>query len=202
MRNVPFGLLMILAVSLACNGTAATTTPGADTVVDAPDATLTPETDATPAETNTPEPDLGNWKVGEEVNPLDDSRTVLLRLDADEKVKGWIGSSRPMLIIQCVQGETGAFFRLGTQASVEGIYQKHTIQLRIDADPATEVQAHEGSEGDTLFMPDGQAFAASLIGRETLVFGFTPFEASPATTTFQLAGLEEAFKPLREACGW
>lgn len=202
MRRILFGLLVLVAVTVACGETATTTTPGADTAADAPDATLAPETTEEVDVTDTPEPDLGNWEVAQEVNPLDDSQSVLIKLDADDEVKGWIGSSRPVLVIQCVGGKTGTFFRLGTQAAVEGLYQKHTIQLRIDSDPATEVQASEGTDSGTLFVPDGQAFAASLIGREALVFGFTPFEAGPQTTTFQLAGLEEAIRPLREACGW
>jgi type VI secretion system protein VasI len=41
-----------------------------------------------------------------------------------------------------------------------------------------------------------------MIGHATLLFEFVPFNSSPAMTTFDLRGLAEAVKPLREACEW
>jgi type VI secretion system protein VasI len=198
MRNVIFGFLVLAALSIACNGTTSTATPPADEADVAAGDTAAPEEPSA-----TEEPDLGNWQVSDEVNPLDDTRTVIVGLEADEKVKGWLGSSRPILMLQCKSGETSVGVKLGTQASVESAHiGKHTVQIRLDKDEATDALAIESTDSDVLLIPDGQAFAESMIGREVLTFGFTPFEAGPQVTTFTLAGLDKAIVPLREACGW
>ncbi|MCC7018122.1 MAG: hypothetical protein IT332_00110 [Ardenticatenales bacterium] len=79
---------------------------------------------------------------------------------------------------------------------------QHTVQIRLDDDPAQEITAREATESETLMFLDGQAFASSLLGRKKMVFGFTPFEAPPAVATFNLTGIDNAITPLREACGW
>lgn len=35
-----------------------------------------------------------------------------------------------------------------------------------------------------------------------LLFEFVPFNSSPAMTTFDLRGLADAIKPLKEICKW
>ena len=156
-----------------------------------------------PQPTATPKPDPGKWKVSESINEFDDSRQVILRLDAEEKVEGWIGSSRPELIIQCTEGETNVIVRLGMQASVEpSNFQKHTVRVRLDDGEAREILTSEGTDSENLFFPNGQAFAQELTEHDVMLFGFTPFEADPQSTTFILTGIADAIVPLREACGW
>ena len=41
-----------------------------------------------------------------------------------------------------------------------------------------------------------------MMQRSTLFFQFVPFHSSPVMTTFDLRGLSEAIKPLRENCRW
>lgn len=35
-----------------------------------------------------------------------------------------------------------------------------------------------------------------------MIVRFTPFNESPVTAKFNITGLEEAIKPLRDSCGW
>jgi hypothetical protein len=39
-----------------------------------------------------------------------------------------------------------------------------------------------------------------MLQSKEMVFGFTPFNANPAVTTFDLRGLENAIKPLKQVC--
>lgn len=41
-----------------------------------------------------------------------------------------------------------------------------------------------------------------MLGKEQMLTRFTPFGESAVTANFPIKGVEEAIKPLREACKW
>lgn len=41
-----------------------------------------------------------------------------------------------------------------------------------------------------------------MFGHDKMIVQITPYQKGPVTMEFTIKGLEEAIKPLREACGW
>lgn len=85
---------------------------------------------------------------------------------------------------------------------VEYGIDESTITLRIDKAPAFKLRAGKSTDGEALFLPAAVTQLKKLMGGSTLLFEFVPFNSSPQMTTFQIAGLGEAIKPVREACKW
>lgn len=164
-------------------------------------ATVTP----TPKPTNTPKPTAtpvltGKWQVETEKSSFDDSATVFLTLEANADITGPIGNYRPALLLRCKEKETEAFFDVGMQPDLEGLSDTATVRLRLDQEKAYTIQAGKSTSGNALFVHDPKPFIEQLLKHKQLVMGFTPFSAAPVETTFDLGGLDEAIKPLREAC--
>ena len=172
-----------------------------------PPATPTKEatTTPTPKPTNTPKPTAtpvltGKWQVETEKSTFDDTTTVFLTLEANADITGPVGDYRPALLLRCKEKETEAFFDVGMQPDVEGVSDTATVRLRLDQEKAYTIQAGKSTSGKALFVHDPKSFIEQLLMHQQLVMGFTPFSAAPVEMTFDLGGLTEAIKPLREAC--
>jgi len=131
------------------------------------------------------------WHVTEDLSPMDGSKTVVLALDADNQVQGWIKSTTPTLIVRCKEKATEVFVWTGTSANVEGGSDEHTVRLRLDENTPTTEHWSESSNDQSLFAPDGSGLAKQLVGARILTFEFTPFNANPAVARFSLQGLEQ-----------
>lgn len=147
---------------------------------------------------SSPDKDNGKWVVHVETNPLDDSKTVLLTLTADtgatrlgEKVE---------LVLRCKSRKTEVFIiwndYLGSGFSTD-------VTWRVGDSPATTAEWDISTSNESTFYPyDAIAFIGQLIGVSRLVAQVTPYNESPITAVFDLRGLANAVRPLREACGW
>ena len=74
--------------------------------------------------------------------------------------------------------------------------------MRFDKEKAMKYHTSKSTDGEALFFGQSIGLIKKMIGHATLLFEFVPFNSSPAMTTFDLRGLAEAVKPLREACEW
>jgi type VI secretion system protein VasI len=165
---------------------------------------------------------LGKWKVSESKSPMDDSKTVVLSLDADNNIHGPLGDKRPTLIIRCQEKKTKVYVVTGMAASVEEGYDggpshEHKVGLRFDSNAARYEFWNESTADDALFA-DTEAYgmrtkiefpagplvllAKELAKAKTLTFQFTPFNGNPQVATFDLRGSETHIGRVAEACGW
>jgi hypothetical protein len=133
---------------------------------------------------------------------MDGSKTVVLSNDAENDIDVWLGSERPSLIVRCQEGRTDAYVVTGTAASVEYDTDSHTVRLRFDEAGPTTQHWGESTDHQALFAPNGRSLAKQMRGATTLVFQFTPFNASPATAKFNVRGLDKHLGLVAEACGW
>ncbi len=148
-------------------------------------------------------PPGSKWRVSTEVSKIDDSTTVVLELRADSSISGWPGKTfTPSLIIRCKERRTEAYFVTGMASMVESASGGATVTLRLDKNPAFKLRASNSTSGDALFLPAAVAQLQKFMAGSTLLFEFVPFNSSAEMTTFQIAGLADAIKPLREACKW
>lgn len=166
-------------------------------------ATATPAATRTPVPTYTPTPPPigGKWRVTIESSSFDDSPLVVLSLRAERPVEGFLESYLPTLILRCQEREIDAYIVTGMTADLErGNSDGATVRIRLDDRPAEKLNTGRSTDDKALFFANAVEFISRLEQSERLLFGFTPFNASPTETSFDLRGLGEVLPQLREAC--
>lgn len=159
-----------------------------------------PETTGAPTTTDT-----GAWRTRTDTSQFDDSETVILTLDADEAVRNGFGTlSRPALIIRCLENTTSLYLHMDGY-HMSDIQGYGIVDLRIDDSAAFEERMDASDSGGALGLwraPRSISLAKQLIGHDRLAARATPYSENPVEMTFALSGLENAIRPLREACHW
>ena len=144
----------------------------------------------------------GKWTTFKTTSKLDDSTNVTLRLEAEETIPNKLGLSRetPVLFISCRENTTLAYIDWGVfginETSMTHRVDKQKAQTRTWAISTDYEAVGRWSGGSSI------PFIKSLFGHNQLLTQITPYGASPVTVTFEISGLEQAIKPLREECNW
>lgn len=137
----------------------------------------------------------GKWKVSVDINPIDDSKTVTLMLTADSGKNRW-GES-VFLIARCKSNLTDLYigwnYHLGGEADV---------LTRTGENKAHTSRWHLSTDKKATFHPKPIPFLKEMLESTKLVAQVTPYNESPVTAIFDIQGLENAIKPLRETCSW
>lgn len=168
-----------------------------------PATVSTPKPTVAPTRTSTPKPFTGKWQVSTKKSDFDNSTTVTLSLEAENYVEGWLTTTLPYLVLRCKEREMNVYVNVGTQSNVEyGRYDSATVRVRFDQNQAFEMIADESTDGEALFFRDPYGMIMAMLQSKEMVFGFTPFNADPAVTTFDLRGLGNVIEPLKQSCNW
>lgn len=169
------------------------------TITLVPTKTMAPT--KSPRHTKTQDPN-GKWFTYMGKSSFDDSTTIDLELKANTAVSGWPNNSyTPRLHIRCMEGIKEVYIDVGMSFDVEyGLYSRATVRIRFDSNEAFELIGLQSTNGEALFFTYPTPLIDSMLTSEKMTFGFTPFNSSPVTTTFDLFGLEEAIKPLNSIC--
>ena len=142
------------------------------------------------------------WQISRGQSSMDDSKTVVLNLRADNDVQAWLEDKRPILNIRCKEGKTQVYLWTGTAATVEEI-AGHTVRIRLDdGTPIGQTWGESTDHNSLFFDEDAIVFVKQLVKAKTLAFQFTPFSASPAVACFDLRGLENHIGEVAATCGW
>jgi hypothetical protein len=177
----------------------ATPTPKA-TATSKPEPTPVPTEAPTEVPTAIPVP-MGKWEVSRDASSFDDSTTVVVRLAAEGDITGPYETYRPSIILRCQEHETEAYINVGMQPDVEyDNYDGATIRYRFDKEASKTDIAGKSTDNLALFLDAPQTYINTMLKHEQFVFGFTPFNGNSVEATFDLRGLSEAIKPLREVC--
>ena len=147
---------------------------------------------------------VSKWSVRKDTSKIDDSTNVTISLEADSSVSGWPRKTfTPSIVLRCKEKKTEAYIVTGMAAQVEaGNYNGATITLRFDKEPAKKYQTSESTDKEALFFGQATSLIKAIMQHSTMLFEFVPFNSSPVMTTFDIQGLADAVKPLREACKW
>lgn len=152
-----------------------------------------------------PQPAESKWLVREEVSKIDDSKNVLLYLSATEPITDRLGQPSILaLSIACREGKTNLWLYFGGQFMAD-LNGGGRVTYRIDKAAAKTRSFEESNDNEALGLWSGGAaipFIKELFGGTTLLVRATPFNESSVTAELPIAGLEEAIKPLRQACNW
>lgn len=150
---------------------------------------------------NAPKSNRQGWQVTEETSQMDGSKTVVLALDAENEIKGWLKSTRPALVIRCRERKIDVYANLGVAANPEvGRYNEYTVRIKLDDQPAVRQRWGSSTDNEALFSRNGAALAGQISNAKKMLLEFTPFNASPATVQFNVEGLEKHLPKVRSAC--
>lgn len=147
--------------------------------------------------------DTGKWKVNIDESKFDGSKKVFAILYANEKVSGNYSKELPMLIIRCTSNKTEMLFS-NFAGVIDYNYRtgNSTVGVKL-GDGAPKSHQMEISEGlDAVFMRKPIGFIKSMFQKDRLAVKIPMNDRIPNEAVFNIDGLEEAIKPLREACNW
>ena len=139
------------------------------------------------------------WHVSTKISEIDDSTNVYMKVKSNER--GRRRNDFANLRIHCRENRTSLTIRLGGAWAKFG---STSVTYRIDRRPAGKMQMGRSSNNEYLGLWGGSTsipFIKKLFGADKLLID-TPVINGHERFTFQISGLEEAIKPLREACNW
>ena len=140
---------------------------------------------------NTP----GQWMSKTEINPLDDTVTTLVAVNANETKNSLFGAYQ--LVVRC-RGNT-----LSAWISWRGLFgvKEPVITSRIGTDTAeTDRWLESTTHQSTIYPGDTGKFVNRLIDADRFVAQIMSGKDKGEIATFNVKGLEDAVKPFEEAC--
>ena len=139
---------------------------------------------------------IGAWDVSENSNPMDDTKTVVLALDSTQ------GQNRlgrvPFLIMRCQSMKTSLYIGWNDYLGSD----RQRVNIRIGTKKAKSESWPLSTDKTATFSPAPVSLIKQMLKADKLVMQTTPYNESPVTAVFPLAGLDEAIKPLRKVCIW
>lgn len=140
---------------------------------------------------------VGKWDVQDERNPIDDTRTVVLRLAADSGTNKW---NKPIaLYIRCKSNQTEMYIAWNDYLGMD----TSRVVTRVGTLKAETKSWQNSTDNQATFYPGSPIGAIkTMMQHEAFVAQVTPYNESPVTATFDLRGLTNAITPLRETCKW
>ncbi|WP_323784159.1 type VI secretion system-associated protein TagO [Thalassovita sp.] len=149
-------------------------------------------------------PNVDHWAVSTKQSPINDARNVILSTDAKEPTLGRFGNlTRATLLIACRENTTSLWIHFGGHFMSD--YQHGTVTYRIDTAPAKKKRFRESNNHEALGLWDGRSsipVIKSLFDHQKLFVRATPHSESAIDVEFNLTGLADVIKPLREECHW
>ena len=141
-----------------------------------------------------PQEEPVDWILKTETSPIDDSRTYILRRDAEEEIGRGFFASTPTLIIRHKEGSLELYITIGQYLGSDGTL----VTSRLGSSPAQESEWSTSTDGKAIFYPSNvDAFVRQLMENNKLVIRVTPYGESPVTTSFNLSGLTKAIEPMK-----
>jgi type VI secretion system protein VasI len=152
-------------------------------------------------------PTKSEWGVRVDESEMTDETTVVLRVESEDPVQcNFSGMERPTLILRCQENTTAVYIATDGCHMASSEYNNYgDVTYRLDNDPARTRGFQESTDNRALGLwSGGEAIPLikAMLGHDEMLVRFTPFSSSPLTAKFPIAGLDEAVRPLREACGW
>ncbi len=143
---------------------------------------------------------MGDWNVRTEISPLDDIKTVYLDLKAADSggVRGR-SAYAPQMSLMCTGNKIEGYVFVRSPPEVERSGFA-TARVRFDALEPQALRMEKSLKEDALFFADPAATLKEMLGRERMLFGYTPRGSEEVVTAFDLRGLNAAVKPFVEGC--
>lgn len=147
----------------------------------------------------------GNWQVTQEKSKIDDTSNVFLQLRSTEPVVNRYGRQEYLILwIACREKQTSLYIIFGGHF-MASLNTGGDVVYRVDKRPAQKKSFRELNDHKALGLwTAGEAipFVRNLFDGSVLYVRTTPHSESSVSGEFNITGIEEAIKPLSEACSW
>jgi len=139
---------------------------------------------------------VSGWTIYDEDNPIDDTITVTMLLEADGGNGTWEGS--PYLVIRCKSNVTDLYI-----VWHEDFDNNTEITTRVGDAEAITSDWLLSTDVKASFYPDNPVpFINDMEKSSQFIAKGTPYRKSPVTAIFNTEGLKDAIKSLQEKCDW
>lgn len=137
----------------------------------------------------------GKWRFSSSKNPVDDSKTEILMLEASAGANRY---GEPVtLILRCKSNETELYVSWD-----DYLGRNNQVLHRIGNKEAKVTNWTLSTDSKATFKPNSIPFIKEMLMADKLVLQVTPYNESPVTAIFDTSGLDQAIKTLRETCRW
>ncbi|WEK03631.1 MAG: type VI secretion system-associated protein TagO [Candidatus Devosia phytovorans] len=172
--------------------------PGELSRLDCFDALATEAGFAPIAATATETAGTGKWTVRSEINHLDGSETIVVRLQADEEQYRPRGPAT--FVARCQSHQAQAYIYWGHfLGNTDNQFQD--VVVRFGSEPAQTQRWTLSSSGDATYSPSlSTSLLAEMVANPTFVAQTTPADREPVTAFFDTAGMKNALGSLLEGC--
>lgn len=156
-----------------------------------------------PIDAQKPSIDLTNagmykWQTYQEKNPMDDSMTVLISLDAEDQLE----FKKPILALRCLENKFDIFFVLDNIAEhVPKDYKTSLVKMRFDNDQAKDYSMRISDAMEILFFKEPLTDLNALLTHNKLTVQYNMVGGKHPISTFDLKGLSSAIEPVIQTCG-
>lgn len=145
-----------------------------------------------------PEPVTDAWQANITTSEMDDVKTTVLRLDAENKIRGFGGiESKPELIVRCANKSLDAYVITHTPANLNFGDDGYRVKLRFDSAKPVDQEWSASEDHAALFASKPRALVEQLEKAAVFRFQFTPLVSVSEVVTFNVQGFakhKEAIK--------
>ena len=142
------------------------------------------------------DPDYPQWEINDYRDIIDDERRVVLSIK-----EVFLGDFK--LIIRCERNITDMYIRFGRNY-MSGHDDRHkTVAFRLDREKSSKKKFDNSIDKTAMFYPGSPiTFIKKMMNHDWLYVRAVPYNENYVDGSFPITGLEDAIKPLREACNW
>ena len=149
----------------------------------------------------------GRWGVRVEKSEFKDTTDVFMSVASEGPINcGRIsGPAYAQLYIRCRENTTAVYLSTQCHLASSQYNSYGDVDIRIDEKATRTLSMDSSTSNDSLgFWSGGKAIPLikSMLDGDVMLARFTPYGESAVTARFEISGISEAIKPLRESCGW
>jgi type VI secretion system protein VasI len=153
---------------------------------------------------NTSSNTMMKWRVNKESSRDVGSSNIIISLDATASIFGrpakantaslilWCKDRKPAVSV--VTGMSPQNFTYGPDGGV--------VIIQFDKEKSKRHHVLQSNDEKAIFLEKSEGLINKMIQHNRMFLTFSPFNSSPAMATFDLRGLEDAMKPLKNTCNW
>lgn len=138
----------------------------------------------------------GKWITKTDSDPLTDKAVHVAMLESDDG-RGIYGQ-KVALVVRCKDRRTEVYVNWNSYLGSDGIM----VTSRVDKEPAAKTYWQLSTDSKASFMPQSVPVLKKFIGGSSYVASLTPYNESPITAVFDIAGADVALKDIRSGCNW
>lgn len=159
--------------------------------------------DPPPAPDTSTQGNPGKWIVSVDKNPLDDTKQVVIGLDADSGMSKY-GKSISF-VARCLSNTTEAYViwndYLGDDSGRMGNWKR--VTYRIGDRKAKTARWTVSTDKEATFVSGWAGdFLKQMLDEDKMVLQVTPYNESPVTAIFDIRGLRSVLPELADTCNW